>query len=37
MVGQEPFGYFGGFSRVTRRKGGTYLSHHLNNGYTPQP
>ena len=26
-----------GFSKVTRRKGGTYISYHLNNGYVPRP
>ncbi len=40
MVGQEPFGYFGlgrhsGFSKVTRRKGGTNTSPPPNNGSAP--
>src|SRR5471032_3603026 len=26
-----------GFSKVTRRKGGTHTRHHPKNGYTPQP
>ncbi len=42
MVGQEPFGYFGlgrhsGFSKVTRRQGGTLGGRYLNNGYVPSP
>jgi hypothetical protein len=35
--GQEPFGYFGpgraGFSKVTRRKGGTISRRYRSNGY----
>ena len=27
----------GSFPKVTRCKSGTYISHHLNNGYTHQP
>ena len=42
MLGQEPFGYFGlgrhsGFSKVTRRKGGTNTRRYPNNGDVHPP
>ena len=29
----KPFGYFGAFAKVTRRKGGTLSSRYRSNGY----
>ena len=37
MAGQEPFGYFAAFRKVTRCKSETVISHHRRNGYVPNP